>query len=118
MAKKFLSTIRKSRPDLIVFSHIYGAPTILISKSDVPAVYDFHAVELELTMGGSLRSIVVIKILEASSLRLSDKIITLSESDKSFFKLYYNLGDNKLVVIPPPRLNMQCSGEEILAGKQ
>lgn len=118
LAKKFLSLIRKNRPDLIVFSHIYGAPTILMLKSNIPAVYDSHAVELELAMGGSLRSIVVVKILEEFSLRLSDKIITLSESDKSSFKLYYNVNDHKLVVIPPPRLNMQCSNEEILAGKQ
>jgi len=119
LASKIFSAIRNFRPDLIMFSHIYGAPTILLLSSlkKIPTIYDSHGLEFELIADNSLRSILMIKSLESYVLKLTNKIIALSEQDKRMFKFYYKVSDDKIRVIDPPKQNNTCRESERKTGR-
>lgn len=100
--------IRKASYDLVVFSHPYQSlPLLLLSKAHgLPVVYDCHGIELVLSRDW------YVFFIEKSCMMLSDFIIVMSEADKKDVQRLYGVKENRIFIIPPPKLNDPCSEGE------
>lgn len=109
---RFKSIAKDERPELINFHQPFAALGVLLSPRSwrVPKVYTFHSPSfLEYEIRGKakgsgwfrlLMGSLVRRIAEYICLKVSDRIIVLSEFSKRLIHKYYRIPESKMALVP------------------